>query len=182
LSQISLEILSGDDAEGRWRWSGGDQAKPPAGWARTDLTPVTMPQLAGGRLVFSAEGGGGIQVVGLDPKTGKTVWRDNASPGDTTAGVSPTLEPGHGEHKSISPETAAWCGVGADFKTQVGYPNGQGGKAYERSGFSGYQPCDALGDYTSSATTVPSFAGITVDGLTVTSNSSEVAAVPAGSA
>ena len=30
--------------------------------------------------------------------------------------------------------------------------------------------------------TVPSFAGTTVDGLTVTSNSSEVAAVPAGSA
>jgi len=29
---------------------------------------------------------------------------------------------------------------------------------------------------------VPSFVGITVDGLTVTSNSSEVAAVPAGSA
>lgn len=50
-----------------------------------------MPQLADGRLVFYAEGGGGIQVVGLDPKTGKTVWRDNASPGDTTAGVSPLL-------------------------------------------------------------------------------------------
>ncbi len=63
----------------------------PAGWARTDLTPVTMPQLAGGRLVFYAEGGGGIQVVGLDLKTGKTVWRDNASPGDTTPGVSPLL-------------------------------------------------------------------------------------------
>ncbi|HEX4292213.1 MAG TPA: hypothetical protein VH021_25040, partial [Trebonia sp.] len=66
-------------------------AKPPAGWVRTDLTPVTIPQLAGGRLVFYAEGGGGIQVVGLDPKTGKTVWRDNASPGDTTGGVSPAL-------------------------------------------------------------------------------------------
>ncbi|HET6187827.1 MAG TPA: PQQ-binding-like beta-propeller repeat protein [Trebonia sp.] len=444
-------------------------AKPPAGWARTDLTPVTMPQLAGGRLVFYAEGGGGIQVVGLDPNTGKTVWRDNASPGDTTPGVSPTLgvagstvaflspvdnkigssqlvgvdaatgrrlwhtptgafedwpapcsdapsdicttgsfnadqalalrfrasdgaqvgaavlaytaggrevgpdlydpaardpevmeavsgssvawirplasvfsskgestdwgwnfdrvpaaglfvgsvggppvsytatsatvsiaramtagfrisdgsvawqDPGTeymcrllpcpgqgqggsaptlglrlrvtgtatttlsdttpklspggyvtiegfdlatgktrwsydagpdgalmlgtlpvlssevvavplpsgdtvalnlatGEHEFVSPESAAWCGVGPDFKTQVGYPSAQGGKAYERSGFSGYRPCDALGDYTSGARTVPSFAGITVDGLTVTSNSSEVAAVPAGSA
>ena len=50
------------------------------------------------------------------------------------------------------------------------------------SGFSGYQPGDALGDYTSGATAVPSFAGISVDGLTVTSNSSEVAAVPTGSA
>ena len=40
--------------------------------------------------MFYAEGGGGIQVVGLDPKTGKTVWRDNASPGHDP-GVSPTL-------------------------------------------------------------------------------------------
>ncbi len=63
----------------------------PAGWARTDLTPVSAPQLAGGRLVLYAEGGGGIQVIGLDPKTGKTVWRDNASPGDTTPGVAARL-------------------------------------------------------------------------------------------
>ena len=38
-----------------------------------------------------------------------------------------------------------------------------------------------LGDHTSGATAVPSLDGISVDGLTVTSNSSEVA-VPAGSA
>jgi outer membrane protein assembly factor BamB len=63
----------------------------PAGWVRTDLTPVDPPQLAGGRLVLYVEGGGGIQVVGLDPKTGKTVWRDDASPGDTTAGVAARL-------------------------------------------------------------------------------------------
>ena len=100
----------------------------------------------------------------------------------TPSGGTVTLNLAAGEHRSISQKSAGRCGVGADFKTQVGYPNGQGGKAYERGGFSGYQPCDALGDYTSSATTVPSFAGITVDGLTVTSNSSEVAAVPAGSA
>ncbi len=63
----------------------------PAGWVRTDLTPVSPPQLAGGRLVLYVEGGGGIQVVGLDPKTGKTVWRDDASPGDTTPGVTARL-------------------------------------------------------------------------------------------
>jgi outer membrane protein assembly factor BamB len=65
--------------------------KPPAGWVRTDLTPLTLPQLAGGRLVLYIEGGGGIQVVGLDPLTGKTVWRENASPGNTAPGVAPTL-------------------------------------------------------------------------------------------
>jgi PQQ-like domain len=65
--------------------------KPPTGWARTDLVPLSMPQLAGGRLVLYAEGGDGIQLIGLDPETGKTVWRDNASPGATTAGVNPVL-------------------------------------------------------------------------------------------
>ena len=46
---------------------------------------------AGGRLVLYVEGGGGLQVVGLDPKTGKTVWHHNASPGDTTPGIQPVL-------------------------------------------------------------------------------------------
>jgi hypothetical protein len=41
--------------------------------------------------VLYIEGGGGIQVAGLDPLTGKTVWRDDASPGDTTPGVVPAL-------------------------------------------------------------------------------------------
>lgn len=66
-------------------------AKPLAGWDRIDLTPLSMPRLAGGRLVLYAEGGGGLQVLGLDPKTGKTVWRDNASPGNTAPGVTPGL-------------------------------------------------------------------------------------------
>jgi hypothetical protein len=59
---------------------------------------------------------------------------------------------------------------------------GRGGTAYVRTAFSGCQPCDTLGDDTAEPATVPSFAGTTVDGLTVTSNSSEVAAVPTGSA
>jgi hypothetical protein len=44
------------------------------------------------------------------------------------------------------------------------------------------QPCDVSGNTTSEPATVPSFVGITVDGLTVTSDSSEVAAVQESSA
>jgi hypothetical protein len=143
--------------------------------------------------------GGDVTIEGFDLATGKTLWSyDAGADGALLLGglpvlgsevVAVTIPSGGtvalnlatGEYKPISPESAAWCGEGTDFKTQVGYPSPQGGKRYDRSGFSGYRPCDALGDYTSGATTVPGFAGITVDGLSVTSNSSEVAAVPAGS-
>lgn len=65
--------------------------KPAAGWVRSDLKPVTQPESAGGVLVLYIEAGGGLQVAALDPKTGRTVWHDSASPGDTTAGVAPAL-------------------------------------------------------------------------------------------
>ena len=71
--------------------SAGPARPKPTGWVRTDLTPLSAPQLAGGRLVLYIEGGGGIQVAGLDPLTGKTVWHEDASPGDTTPGVVPSL-------------------------------------------------------------------------------------------
>ncbi len=158
-----------------------------ASTTRSDTTPQLSP-------------GGDVKIEGFNLATGKTRWSyDAGADGALMLGWLPVLSsevvavtiPGGGtvalnlatgEHKPISQKSAGWCGEGHDFKTQVGYSNGQGGESYERSGISGYQPCDALGDYTSSATTVPSFAGISVDGLTVTSNSSEVAAVPTGSA
>lgn len=156
----------------------------------TSTTSDTTPKLSPG---------GDVTIEGFDLATGKTVWSyDAGANGALILGAVPVLKSevvaiptpsggtvalnlATGEHTSISPQSAGWCGVGSDFKTQVGYSNGEGGTEYERSGFSGYQSCDALGDYTSDATTVPSFAGISVDGLTVTSDSSEVAAVPTGS-
>lgn len=65
--------------------------KPTAGWVRSDLKPVTQPELAGGLLILYVAAGGGLQVEGLDPKTGKTLWRDNASTGAVTAGVPPAV-------------------------------------------------------------------------------------------
>jgi hypothetical protein len=47
----------------------------------------------------------------------------------TPSGGTVTLNLAAGEHRSISQKSAGRCGVGADFKTQVGYSNGQGGSA-----------------------------------------------------
>lgn len=65
--------------------------KPPAGWVRTDLEPVTQPEPAGGLLVLYVHAGGGLQVTALAPRTGRTVWHHVASPGDITPGVVPGL-------------------------------------------------------------------------------------------
>jgi outer membrane protein assembly factor BamB len=65
--------------------------RPTVGWVRSDLKPVTQPESAGGLVVLYVEAGGGLQVAALDPKTGRTVWHDRASPGDITPGVAPAL-------------------------------------------------------------------------------------------
>jgi outer membrane protein assembly factor BamB len=74
----------------------GSSSKSPAaaagaGWARTDLKPVSQPYLAGGRFVLYVAGTTGLQVVALDPKTGRTVWTRAASASGVTQGVAPTF-------------------------------------------------------------------------------------------
>jgi outer membrane protein assembly factor BamB len=74
----------------------GSSSKPPAaaagaGWVRTDLKPVSQPYLAGGRFVLYVAGTTGLQVVALDPKTGRTVWTRAASASGVTQGVAPTF-------------------------------------------------------------------------------------------
>jgi outer membrane protein assembly factor BamB len=66
-------------------------AQKPTGWIRSDLKPVSQPVLANGHLVLYVEAGGGLEVVALDPLTGRTLWHDTASPGYTAPGVSPAL-------------------------------------------------------------------------------------------
>ena len=63
----------------------------PTGWVRSDLKPVSQPQLAGDRLVLYVAANGGLQVVALDPQTGRTLWHETASPGRVTPGVAPSL-------------------------------------------------------------------------------------------
>jgi hypothetical protein len=83
-----------------------------------------------------------------------------------------------GKQAPVSPTAAGWCASSVQYKTQVSYPKAGGGTQYERDAFSGFEPCDASGDLLSFPAKVPSFAGITVDGLTVTSDSFELAATP----
>jgi hypothetical protein len=67
------------------------RAQAPAGWQRTDLRPVTEPLSAGGLFVMYAGRAGGLEVVAVDPATGRTVWTQPASPSDITPGETATL-------------------------------------------------------------------------------------------
>jgi outer membrane protein assembly factor BamB len=60
-----------------------------AGWIRTDLKPVSQPSVAGGRFVLYVQGRAGLDVVGLDPGTGRTAWELDASASGVTQGVAP---------------------------------------------------------------------------------------------
>ena len=62
-----------------------------AGWARTDLKPITQPAPVDGALVFYAAQNGGIRVVSLDARTGKTLWSGTASTGSAPPGEPPLL-------------------------------------------------------------------------------------------
>jgi hypothetical protein len=62
-----------------------------AGWSRTDLTPVSQPVAAGSAFVVFTAVHGGLDVVGLDPQSGRTLWKHAASPSGITPGVSPEL-------------------------------------------------------------------------------------------
>jgi hypothetical protein len=67
------------------------RAQAPAGWQRTDLRPMTQPALAGGLLVMYARARDGLELIAVDPGTGRTVWSQPASPADTTQGVGPVV-------------------------------------------------------------------------------------------
>ena len=144
--------------------------------------------------------GGDVVIEGFNLATGKTMWSyDAGGDGALLEDLPPVignevvalpvssheavaLNLTTGKHKLISPETPGWCGSGTTYTTKIGYSDGHGGTSYERPASSGYQPCDTLGTTISEPATLPSFVGITVDGLTVTSDSSEVAAVQESSA
>src|SRR3954471_15198271 len=66
-------------------------AQTPAGWQRTDMRPMTQPALAGGLFVMYARGTAGLQVVAVDPATGRTAWSQPASPSEVTQGQGPVL-------------------------------------------------------------------------------------------
>jgi outer membrane protein assembly factor BamB len=62
-------------------------AKP---WHRTDLKPVSQPVPAGGRVVVYTAAGGRLHVLGLDARSGRTVWSREATPSVIAPGVPVT--------------------------------------------------------------------------------------------
>jgi hypothetical protein len=61
------------------------------GWTRSDLTPVSQPEVSGARFVLYTAIQGSLEVIALDPATGRTSWELPASSGFITAGLSPVL-------------------------------------------------------------------------------------------
>lgn len=61
------------------------------GWVRSDLKPVSQPVAVGGVFVVYVSASGGLELVGLDARSGRTLWQDPASPGTITPGVAPEL-------------------------------------------------------------------------------------------
>ena len=93
----AIAVLAAGCSAGSSHSTGQTSTKSPpteksaAGWVRSDLKPVTQPESADGLLLLYVQAGGGLQVDALDPKTGRTVWHDSASPGQITPGTPPVL-------------------------------------------------------------------------------------------
>jgi len=138
---------------------------------------------------------------GFDLATGKTLWSYNAgSDGHLLYQAPPLLglhvvvlpAPGGGKvaldlatgaHRPVPPRSSAgvaWCGSTITYKTQVGYPS-NGKLTYKRVGQQAIKSCKASGASAATPQTAPGFVGTVVGGLTVWSESSEVAAAPTSS-
>ena len=61
-------------------------------WQRADLSPVTQPVAAEGAFVFYDASGHHLHLVGLDARTGKTLWSKLASVSDITQGAALGLD------------------------------------------------------------------------------------------
>src|SRR5919201_1461575 len=61
------------------------------GWRRADLTAVTQPVAVGDRFVFYAARRGGLQIVALDARTGRTLWAAPATQSNIAPGQPPNL-------------------------------------------------------------------------------------------
>jgi outer membrane protein assembly factor BamB len=162
---------------------------------RLRATGTVSNDLSTGTLTLSP--GATVTLEGFDLATGKTIWSyDAGSDADLLDSTPPVigsevialpakasgemvaLNLATGKPAPLSATAAGWCASGVEYKTKVPFPKPGGGSQYERQASSGYEPCDASRDSASFPAKVPGFAGITVDGLTVTSDSSEVAATP----
>ena len=87
VATLALAVLAAAPASAR-----ALQAPGVAGWQRTDLRPVTQPAPAGGLFVLYAAGPDrSLQLIAVDPGTGRTAWSRPASPSEVTPGEAPSL-------------------------------------------------------------------------------------------
>ncbi len=98
-----------------------------------------------------------------------------------SAGADVALNLATGAHSPVQAGAVAWCQSIITYKTQVGYQSGTGSTDYERIGQEAIKPCHTSGASATAPQTVPGFVGTDVGGLTVWSESSEVAAAPTSS-
>jgi outer membrane protein assembly factor BamB len=64
-----------------------DSAAAVKAWSRPDLTPVGQPVSVAGVAVGYVTDNTDLYLVGIDPATGNTLWKQNASPGEVTPGI-----------------------------------------------------------------------------------------------
>jgi outer membrane protein assembly factor BamB len=83
IAGVGLAVVSGT--------SHPAHAAEPQGWTRSDLHPVTQPAPIGGRFVVLAVMRGRLRLVGLNARTGATVWSHPASASEVTQGVPPNV-------------------------------------------------------------------------------------------
>ncbi len=148
--------------------------------------------------------GADLVLEGFALATGKTLWSyDAGAVGSLISNTPPFLGPSvvalpapgggmialnlvTGTHRpvpagALPAGAVSWCQSPVNYTTQVGwsYPNGP--TQYVRIGQSALKPCLASGASAPIPKTVPGFVGTVVDGLSVWSGPSEVAAVPTSS-
>ncbi|MFC4047098.1 PQQ-binding-like beta-propeller repeat protein [Dactylosporangium siamense] len=68
-------------------------APPPLAqaWTRTDLKPIGQLTAVAGVAVGYVADSGRLQLLALDPATGKTLWQRAASPGEVVTGIAVTV-------------------------------------------------------------------------------------------
>src|SRR3954447_16293135 len=68
-----------------------------AQWTRADLKPVSQPVALGDRVVLYVAADKGMQMLGLDAASGRTLWSVRASASEITPGEAPSLLVAGGE-------------------------------------------------------------------------------------
>lgn len=90
---------------------------PGGGWVRSDLRPLSQPVSVNGVVIVYVKGPGGLTIMGVNGRTGTTLWDHPASPGDITPGVAPQVAVVDGLVDYVETLGPQWAIVAADPTT-----------------------------------------------------------------